>query len=212
MKDTIDKSLSLWGLSDAKVAFIAGRENQVYRVDGPRGSYALRIKRPGYRKDAELVSELDWMAAMHDAGLSVPRPAPSASGKLLEIVDGQRVDALHWLNGHPIGKTRVPLELEDIPSTFHRIGQTMAKLHEACDAWVQPANFDRWHWDSDGLTGDNPVWGRYWDNPTLDPKTRSLFIEFRQHARSKLSAVCRRTRLRSDPCRYGPREHHAGWR
>ena len=130
-------ALAPWGLQQAQVSFVAGRENRVYRVQEGAALFALRLKRPGYRSDAELHAELQWMAAMGQAGLRVPRPQASRQGRLLEIVDGQRVDLLSWLSGKPLGASREPLALADAPSIFHRLGLATARLHQASDAWAR---------------------------------------------------------------------------
>lgn len=174
--------LAPWGLQGADVSFVAGRENRVFRVRSARGDFALRLKRPGYRSDAELLSELRWLDAMHRAGLQVPLPVPSQHGRLLEIVGGQRVDLLSWLPGRPLGASRAPLALADPEAVFDRLGRATARLHLACDAWVPPADFTRRAWDVDGLLGDVPVWGRFWENPALDAPTRRLFEDFRTSA------------------------------
>ena len=83
----VDASLAAWGLEGASCTFVAGRENQVYRVSTNAGDFALRIKRPGYRDEAELLSELHWLEAMERAGLHVPRPLPS---RLAIRLAGQR--------------------------------------------------------------------------------------------------------------------------
>ena len=185
----VESALSLWGLRDARHEFVAGRENQVFRVQCPEGDFALRIKRPGYRAEDELVSELEWLAAMEAAGLHVPRPRPSLNGKHLESVEGFFVDMISWLPGRPLGKSRVPLDLEDRQAVFSALGVEMARLHDACDQWQRPANFRRCNWNIEGLLGDNPVWGRFWDNPTLSAERRDLFIRFRQFARDRLHAL-----------------------
>ena len=175
-------ALAPWGPAQAEVAFVAGRENQVFRVRSPAGDFALRIRRHGYRSDAELLSELQWMAALDQAGLPVPRPLPSRQGRLLEAVGSHRVDLLHWLPGRPLGTSRQPLALDDAPAVFHRLGQATARLHAASDAWVRPDGFTRCAWDIAGLVGDAPVWGRFWDNPTLDLPARQRFQAFRDLA------------------------------
>jgi Ser/Thr protein kinase RdoA (MazF antagonist) len=182
----ITAALEPWGLQDAGVSFVAGRENRVFRVQAPDGEFALRLKRPGYRSDAELLSELQWLEAMSRAGLRVPAPVPSRAGELLEVVDGQRVDLLTWLPGRPLGTSREPLALAEPEAVFHRLGRETARLHLACDAWVRPATFSRCAWDIDGLLGENPLWGRFWENPTLDGPTRRLFEDFRAAAAQTL--------------------------
>ena len=182
MTPLIDRALALWGISGARVTFVAGRENQVYRVRSGAGDFALRIKRPGYRSEAELVSELNWLDAMHRAGLSVPRPHPALDGRLLLQVGGKFVDMVGWLHGAPLDQTDVA------PKAFERLGIEMARLHTACDDWALPADFARCHWDVDGLVGESPVWGRFWENPTLDADTCALFKRFRARAQANLQA------------------------
>ena len=47
-------------------------ENSTYRLDLPRGSFALRVHRPGYRTADMIRSELAWMEALSGAGVSTP--------------------------------------------------------------------------------------------------------------------------------------------
>lgn len=187
MSELTKELLALWGMSDARCTFVAGRENQVYKVESAGGVYALRLKRPGYWDRTELQAELDWLAAMAAAGLSVPTPMPSLSGALLVDKGGQYADVITWLSGQPMGQSRVPLALPDAPATFHRLGQMMAQLHDACDAWTPPAGFSRCRWDHAGLLGETPLWGRFWENPTLDKKVRKLFATFRAEASRALA-------------------------
>ncbi|MFV0386065.1 phosphotransferase enzyme family protein [Paracoccus sp. (in: a-proteobacteria)] len=187
MSDPTGQALALWGLQGADCAFVAGRENRVYRVRGPQGDFALRFKRPGYRSDAELLSELQWMAALKQAGLNVPGPLPSRRGALLEVIGDQRVDLLGWMRGQPMGHARQPLQLDEAPSLFHRLGQQMARLHAASDEWTRPVGFRRCDWNPDGLLGEAPLWGRFWENPTLDAATRDLLERFRKTAAQELA-------------------------
>lgn len=189
MIDPVEQALALWGLAGAECRLVAGRENRVFRVTAPWGMAALRLRRPGYRSDAELRSELDWMAAMRAAGLSVPRPIAAASGALLEQVEGFRVDLLHWLPGQPMGEGRAPLALPDAPAVFARLGAEMARLHAACDAWTPPEGFARVRWDADGLLGEAPIWGRFCENPTLSPDQRTFFLRFRDKAAAELARI-----------------------
>lgn len=189
MTDLARQALTRWNMEQAACRFVAGRENQVYRVTGDRGDFALRIRRPGLRDRAELLSELHWLQAMKSAGLSVPRPEPSASGALLETIGGHHVDMVDWLGGRPMGQSRAPLDLADPQAVFRTLGQEMARLHEASDAFPLPQGFRRLSWDRAGLVGETPVWGRFWENPALDPDTRKLMERFRDRARQALARL-----------------------
>lgn len=186
MTDPVEDALALWGFEKAVCDFVAGRENRVYRVSAAQGDFALRFRRPGYRDDVELLSELQWLDAMHHAGLSVPRPRAALSGKVLEDLGGCRVDMVGWLPGHPLGQSRNRLDVPEPLAVFRQLGAEIARLHTACDAWQVPEGFARCSWDADGLLGENPLWGRFWENPTLDAGTRRLFETFRGEARRHL--------------------------
>lgn len=180
------QALARWGLEDAGCEFVVGRENRVYRVRTPQGEFALRVRRPGYRSPEELASELHWLAAMDAAGLSVPRPQPARSGAMIEQVGGHAVDLVGWLPGRRFAGE--PLAPADAAPLFERLGREIARLHEACDRWRPPPGFVRGRWDADGLLGEAPQWGRFWENPTLDADTRGLLVRFRDAARHALDA------------------------
>jgi len=187
MSDKAATALALWGMRGAECTFVAGRENRVYKVVLGDRAFALRFKRPGYHSYDELMSELEWLAEMDRAGLHVPEPLASRNGNLLEPIDGHFVDLVSWLGGKPMGQTREPLKLHDPVATFAALGGEMARLHLACDAWERPATFVRCAWDADGLLGDAPRWGRFWENPTLDADTRALLNAFRTQAQRDLA-------------------------
>ena len=189
MTDPVDQALALWGMSGADCNFIAGRENRVYKVVHEGASYALRFKRPGYRELAELTSELDWLAEMARAGLRVPAPRRSRAGKLLESFDGHFADLITWLGGSPLGRSREPLTLADPVQTFFDLGAEMARLHLACDSWTVPPGFNRCRWDAKGLLGAAPLWGRFWENPTLDAPTEGILRDFRSQAARALAEL-----------------------
>ncbi|MEW2913924.1 phosphotransferase [Leisingera sp. JC11] len=189
MTAAVEKSLALWGMEGAAARLIATRENQVYRVDHGSRSYALRLHRPGYRTDAELWSELQWMNAAAEGGLNVPAPIPSASGDFLHVAGGVQVDVLTWLSGAPVGKTGEDLAAADRAGLLHGIGREMARLHAVSDRWTPPEGFSRWSWDRDGLLGENPVWGRFWENPSLTAEDRALFLALRREAGAELQQL-----------------------
>ena len=189
MTDPVEQALALWGMTGAEWSFVAGRENRVYKVTHDSAAFALRFKRPGYRDLEELTSELAWMAEMARAGLSVPAPRQSREGRFLEELDGHYVDLITWLSGGPLGRSRDPLTLPDAPGTFRRLGGIMARMHAACDAWSPPVGFNRCRWDSEGLLGSAPLWGRFWENPTLDAPTAAMLRDFRSQAKRALATL-----------------------
>ncbi|KIC40586.1 aminoglycoside phosphotransferase [Ruegeria sp. ANG-R] len=182
MKQIVEQALELWGLDDAAWSLAAARENHVYRIETQAATYALRLHREGLRTDAELRSELQWMAAVRENGVRVPTPVPTTKGLYLQVMGGIQVDMLNWLPGHPLGATGSGIDHKDRLGIFHTIGREMARLHRISDDWVPPDGFSRWSWDRPGLLGDTPLWDRFWENPTLKAEDRKLFLAFREVA------------------------------
>lgn len=189
MNIMIEQALALWGMKGAECKLFAERENKVYHITHNGAAYALRLHRPGYCSEEELRSELQWMAVAKKGGMGVPTPLVSQSGSLLHTIDGVLFDVLEWLSGQPIGKTGVPLVNQDKAGLFRSIGKEMAQLHEISDAWQLPQGFTRRRWDQEGLLGEDPVWDRFWDNPTLSSKDRDLLLLFRETAVQDLSEL-----------------------
>ncbi len=190
MDAIVDSALRLWGFEGAHWFLIAARENRVFQIrtiDGAR--YALRPHRRAFRSDAELNSELDWMSALADGGLNIPAPIAALDGAYLHCVDDVQVDVLSWVPGAQLGETGQPLKLTDRRGAFRQIGIEMARLHRISDAWDPPKAFDRWSWDRAGLLGEQPIWGRFWENPTLSAEDKSLFSVAREHAAQQLSEL-----------------------
>ena len=199
MDQLIRQALARWGWSeDSACVLLAERENRVYRIEPletgsnaalPIKSLVLRIHRQDYRSDAELNSELQWMSYLADCGMAVPKPIASTSGEYGEVVDGWQIDCLSLLDGVPLGSTGQALELEDRLGTFRRIGQTMARLHQLTDAWQLPDDFTRPHWNEAGLLGEQPLWGRFWENPKLTKDQAELLLAVRESALKTLDEL-----------------------
>jgi len=185
----IDSELSLWGLENAEVKFVAARENTVFKLSLGNRAYALRLHRQGYRTDCELQSELDWMHAVSKGGISVPTPVLSKTGAYLHTVDDIQVDVLSWLPGTPVADTLSTMSAQFRLEFFGALGQTMAKLHTISDAWQKPTTFTRRAWDLDGLVGKQPLWDRFWENPGLTDADAALFQKFRETANHELQRL-----------------------
>jgi len=172
--------LEHWSLAQAHITHAATRENIVYRVDTEQGeSFALRIRRVGYRSDVEISSELDWMAMLSQEGVHVPQPVSTSDGSRLAHVGMYRADLVTWLEGKPLGSSGERLQLTDAIKTFRTLGRTAARIHLLSDQWVLPAGFERPSWDNDALLGESPLWGRFWDCPGLSTSDTALFTQFR---------------------------------
>jgi Ser/Thr protein kinase RdoA (MazF antagonist) len=187
MQALADLAVRSWPLNVRTVTLAAHRENAVYRVEADEGAFALRLHRPGYRLAEELTSELQMMAMLEQEGIAVPRPLKARDGAFLNLVNDTQVSVLSWLQGRPLGLTGHPLVLDHRQGTFFRLGAALADMHAAFDGWQRPPGFTRPRWDADGLMGDNPTWGRFWENPLLTQEQVQLFLAVRDRLRRILN-------------------------
>lgn len=187
----LDAAKLLWPFITGGILETHSRENVVCRVATAQGDCALRLHRPGLRSAGELASELQFMAAMDRAGLAVPKPMPTAAGGFVAMLDGIQADMLSWLPGLPLGKSRIPLDMNDdeVTTTYQRIGRAVAELHVAASKWQHPESFQRPVLDLEGLLGDNPVWGRFWQLSGVDTSTLSLLASARTALHRQLSRL-----------------------
>ncbi len=175
--DIIDEARRRWMLGDSSIELVAARENQVFRVQTPIASYALRLHRRRYRSVDEIHSELLWMYRLAVKEIPVPGSVSAVDGNSVQIINDIVVDMLTWLEGTPLSKIPVT---EDI---YFQLGRMLAKMHEATDSWELPELFQRPTWD---LVGDEPSWGKFWDNPQLSVVQKAKLLKFRDDARYTL--------------------------
>ena len=50
---------------------------------------------------------------------------------------------------------------------FRRIGEIAASIHNQSTTWNEPDAFTRRRLDLEGLLGDTPFWGRFWEHAEL---------------------------------------------
>lgn len=67
----------------------------------------------------------------------------------------------------------------------------MARMHNQASAWNLPTGFTRHAWDTDGLVGELPFWGRFWELDSLTRVERELILRGRNRVRTELSALDR---------------------
>ncbi len=182
------KALPLWPLDVVDLRPIKVRENAVYAVHLRGGQrMALRVHRHGYHSDAALTSELRWCEALAAHGIEVPTVVPSRAGKPFECVECEelqqkrQVDVFEWIDGHQLGSAEAGVtgSQEAIAHAYRTIGELAARMHNQSAAWKRPPGFARHAWDIDGLVGEQPRWGRFWELDALTPPQRQVLQDVR---------------------------------
>lgn len=200
MTEVAHQALPLWGFENARLELIKFRENAVFKlIDGDEQS-VLRVHRLGYHEDDELRSEIQWMRALTDYGVATPDIINSVNGSPFELIDAEgvffegnarpfQVDVLAFIDGNPIGTIEGGVDEDEsvLASIYHQIGVIAAKAHNQSEAWKKPEGFVRHAWDQDGLTGDDPFWGQFWEFDRLSSEQRDLMLAVRQKLGAALS-------------------------
>ena len=173
------------------------RENAVYEVvDQAGGSkYVARVHRAAYHSDAELRSEWQWIGSLREYGVLTPVLRHSSNGRMFEIIQSngipepRQVDIVDWIEGKQLGSVEAGLAgtASEIRAQFMTLGSIMARMHNHIEHWREPAGFTRHGWDVDGLTGDQPFWGRFWELPALGARQKDRLLEVRDKLRAELT-------------------------
>jgi len=192
------EALKHWNMSDAELSLIKYRENAVFRVEQDGIRKALRLHRHGYHSDDELLSELHWMRALKDAGISVPRVIPAESGELFvkhaapDLPGEIQVDLFEWIDGEQLGTVEEGIAADaGVEKIYGTIGELAAKVHNQATIWQPPQGFTRHAWDADGLAGEQPVWGRFWEIESASTSERELMIRGRDRVHRDLSNLAK---------------------
>ena len=187
-------ALAQFGLSGTEPEPIGKSENVVFRANAPDGTtWALRLHRPGYHALSALESERHLTAHLTAQGLLVPTGRRTTDAKWYAQVptpdpEGTRLAGLTlWHPGQTleslIGRTRGPATW----NWFERTGALLADLHNATADWTPPAGFTRHRLDTNGLVGESPFWGRFWDSAPLTCEERRLLANARETVAARLA-------------------------
>jgi Ser/Thr protein kinase RdoA (MazF antagonist) len=196
-------ALAAWGLEARELELLKYRENAVFRVATSDGrQYALRVHRAGYHNDAELRSELEWMRALSADGFDVPALVPTSRGALFDVIthpdvpEPRQVDLFDWVSGRQLGSVEGGVEgdVESLTRTFRTVGTLAARLHNQASRWRLPPGFTRHAWDDEGLVGERPFWGRFWELAALSDSERDVLVRARARVRRDLQGLERSPR------------------
>ncbi len=202
------QALQAFAVVAAEVKLVNVSENVTFRVlsavDG--AVYVLRLHRPGYHTLAELESERVWIRALGAAGIAVPTPVLAPDGRdyvqvfiaahnahryagLARWTEGQMLDdLLRDSTDAGTGSATSPGASPGIVGGyFEQLGALIARMHNQASNWPLPAGFQRHAVDADGLLGDAPFWGPFWDHPGFTSEERALVLATRDELRGVLA-------------------------
>jgi Ser/Thr protein kinase RdoA (MazF antagonist) len=195
------EAVKAFPVEPAELKLVLVSENVTFRVTDRRdgAAYVLRLHRPGYCSLEELNSERIWTRALAEAGIGVPMPIRARDGSnyvrvhLPATGEDRYVGMTRWIEGEMLGD--LVDRIDDaavIERLFGQLGTIVAKMHNQSSAWQPPSGFTRRVLDADGLMGNTPSWGPFWDHAALDANERRLFIDTRDRIHAALTRYGRR--------------------
>ncbi|QQS11651.1 MAG: phosphotransferase [Rhodospirillales bacterium] len=187
-------ALAAFPVEPADLALVSTSENITFRVVDRRdgAAYVLRLHRPGYHTLEELVAERVWIRALGDAGVGVPIPVLARDGGDYVSVDvpatGERRHAgmARWTEGELLSAVLERADDAAVARCFAQLGAIAAAIHDQSAAWRPPASFRRHTLDVDGLIGDAPFWGPFWEHAALSARERRALLRARDLMRDAL--------------------------
>ncbi|EED33694.1 aminoglycoside phosphotransferase [gamma proteobacterium NOR5-3] len=205
MRDTAARSdflpaaraaLEQFPVANPTLELVAVSENVTFRVlSGDGGMFVLRLHRPGYNSLSELESERVWGNALRAAGIRVQHPLLSIQGQHFVRVPVEARNEYRfagmtsWFPGVPMSeRLEAGGDHAFRKSTFRRIGELAARIHNQSEIWRPPAAFSRARLDEDGLLGEMPRWGQFWEHRELTRPERDQLLRAREQCRAALRA------------------------
>lgn len=163
-------ALYSWGLEQSTpLSLLNISENATYLAKDRRSAkkLILRVHRPNYHTEAEIRSELAWVANLSaNDVVSTPPPIPTIDGSLLvTFSDGETLRhavAFEYMTGGE------PNATTDLVKWYGRLGEITARLHGHSRNWRRPDGFVRKKWVFDTLIGDGAHWGDWRNAPGLE--------------------------------------------
>ena len=190
-------ALKEWDLDVASVTFHSQSENTVFRVVATDGeAFALRVHRDGYHDLPALESEHEWTSALAAAGLFVPQCVLTRGGQAYATLalpnsdQTRHVGLVKWISGatlaRHLGKNPGASEVSFV---YEGLGRVIADFHLATAQWTPTPDFKRHAWNADGLVGDAPFWGCFWEVDAASVDERAELLAIRTQLRDILSAL-----------------------
>jgi Ser/Thr protein kinase RdoA (MazF antagonist) len=187
-------ALEVFPVEPADIELVMQSENVTFRVTeaGTGADYVLRLHRPGYHTLAELNAERAWTHALGEAGIAVQGPVRTTGGDFFQAVEIPEKNEFRyagmteWVEGTPLSdRLSEGVSEEEQKDCFRQIGALAATIHNKSEVWSPPAEFERHTFDAEGLMGETPFWGRFWEHSALNKQEADLL----NRSRSKIYSI-----------------------
>jgi Ser/Thr protein kinase RdoA (MazF antagonist) len=145
----VEHFVSLWGGDEGSARFLHEGTNTTFEFSGRDGVRILRIHHTGDRTEDEVAAELDWVAFLHEHGVTVAEPIVGRAGDWVQTTEwkGKTLHAAVFRKApgeHPA--------LRDgsggNPRLLKRLGRTLGRMHALNRRYQARARSRRFDWPS----------------------------------------------------------------
>ena len=191
-------ALKFFPVDAGDLTLVSLSENVTFKVTDRRdgGAYVLRLHRPGYHTLDELDSEHAWIRALDEAGVKVPKPVVARDGRNYVPVtvagtgEPRFAGMVRWTEGRLLAEVLAESgDQRTVEGYFGQLGTLTAAMHNQASTWQPPPHFTRHHLDADGLMGDAPHWGPFWEHCSLSAAERTLLLDTRARMHAWLARL-----------------------
>jgi Ser/Thr protein kinase RdoA (MazF antagonist) len=171
----LQAALPAWPLTQpASLRLLTISENATYLAEGrDGGKLIIRVHRPAYHTEAEIDSELAWIAALGEANIvHAATPVATVDGRHMVTFSDGETERLAVAFSYMPG--REPDSESDLTHWYGVLGEITARLHAHAQNWPRPAGFVRKHWNFETIIGDAAHWGDWRPAPGLTPEGTAI--------------------------------------
>ena len=103
----------------------------------------------------------------------------------VKIKDSEKilhVGLVKWIPGVRLkDKIKKDYSEELISKSYKQLGEIIAQMHNVSVNFKKPTSFSRHSWDEEGLMGEKPFWGRFWEIEKATSKQRNDLLKIRNN-------------------------------
>lgn len=144
-------AIELWCGSVGSLQQVSDSVNHVYSFTESGTKRYLRLTSSRDRTKAQIEAELDFIAYLHQGGVSAMLPIPSKAGRLIEEIPVTSSSLFACVFNEAQGE-RFRYDSTRLNRDHFRLrGKVLGRIHALSKAYVPSGSFRRFAWDEDNL-------------------------------------------------------------
>lgn len=144
-------AIELWHGDTKSLQHISDSANRVYRFIESGETRYLRLTSSRDRTKAQIEAELDFIAYLHQGGVSAMLPVSSTTGRLIEELPVANSFLFACVFEEAKGEQIRYDSSKHNEAHFRLRGRTFGQIHSLSKAYVPSSSFRRFAWDEDNL-------------------------------------------------------------